>query len=87
MSYIIAKQSKKRKDGTLGWKVRWEWYEQGRRRMRYVPKAEWRDLGLREGMEFEEAKGLMQAVNRQERLRKQEAKRQAIKRTRKARGR
>jgi len=67
----------KRKSGPQ-FKILFEWFEQGDRKYKGIPKAEWARHGFRLDMSIEEAKLRRDSLNAQERLAKTEVRRQKI---------
>lgn len=78
MAWIIRKN--KLKDGKVKLRVVWEWYEDGRRKSKDLPQERWRELGLRPGMDYGQAKKTVSAINHDEKQRRWDEKREAIRR-------
>lgn len=76
MGYRVKKFEKK--DGSFGFKVLHEIFENGRRVNRGIPKDTWHTLGFSPSSSFEEAKARAQQLNALAHLRRHEARRARI---------
>lgn len=76
MGYRVAKQVLK--DGSITFKILFEWFDAEGRHNKGVPKEHWPPLGLHPRMTLEQAKARVQQLNAQDRLKRTERKRVAV---------
>ncbi len=78
MGYQIVKRYK-RQDGSVAWRIIHETYSSDKRTQRHIPKDEWRVIGFRESMTFEEARERAKQLSAQDWVKFQGRRRDAIK--------